>query len=125
MRAIVRFFPIVVLLVFLNMGVNAQPTSGAEGGSLKGRVTDVAGNALVQRAFLLLRHSGSHGITTVTPGKDSQIDEVLEPGLYDVFITADGFTPLCKKLLITKGQTTTFDVKLKPDSEHLQSALKR
>jgi hypothetical protein len=125
MRTVVRFFSIVVLLVFFNLGVHAQPTSESQGGSLKGSVTDVAENAFIQRAFLLLRHSGTHGITTVTPGQNGQFDQTLEPGLYDVFVTADGFAPFCKKLEITKGQTTTFNVKLKPDSEHIQSVLKR
>lgn len=122
--AVVRFFSIVVLLIF-SMGVNAQPTSELLGGSLKGSVTDVAENAGIQHAFLLLRHSGTHGITTVTPGKSGQFGQALEPGLYDVFVTADGFAPVCKKLQITKGQTTNFNVKLKPDVEHLESVLKK
>jgi hypothetical protein len=105
--------------------MHAQPASESSGGSLKGRVTDVAENAGIQHAFLLLRHSGSHGITTVTTGKSGQFDQTLEPGLYDVFVTADGFVPVCKKLQITRGQTTAFNVKLKPDNDHLQSILKK
>ena len=125
MRAVVRFFSIVVLLLFFGVGVHAQPTSESQGGSLKGSVTDAAKNVFILHTFVLLRHSGSHGITTVTPGKDGQLDQALEPGVYDVFVTADGFVPSCKKLKITTGQTTTFNVRLKPDLEHLQSVSKR
>lgn len=122
-RAVVRFFSIVVLLLFFDTAMYAQPA--LQGGSLHGSVADAAENAPILYAFVLLRHSGGQGITTIRPGKNGRLDQILEPGLYDVFVTADGFVPLCKKLEITKGRTTTFNVKLKPDSEHLQSVSRK
>jgi hypothetical protein len=46
----------------------------------------------------------------------------LAPGLYDIFIAADGFAPGCKVIEIkASSQGTRYRVKLEPDFEHMQA----
>ena len=45
----------------------------------------------------------------------------LAPGLYNIFVAADGFAPRCKVIEMKASQVTSYRVKLEPDSEHLQA----
>jgi hypothetical protein len=51
---------------------------------------------------------------------DDRFEIVLEPGIYDVFIAAAGFAPVCKAVEIFPGQKIVVKARLLPDHENLQ-----
>ena len=104
------------------MCVAQSPNPGATG-LLTGRISDRAEGAPIRYAFVLIhQHSGD-------ADQKAQIDSngkfalSLPPGLYDVFVAADSFAPKCEKVRIVDGKTTSLDITLSPDIQHLESRL--
>ena len=93
-------------------------------GKLSVDVADAAENAPITDAFVLV-HSGygkKDGTAKLTQNRRFEIS--LEPGVYDVFVAAAGFAPMCKTVEIALGKTTVFKTRLLPDQEHLQPSSK-
>lgn len=44
----------------------------------------------------------------------------LRPGLYDVFVSAAGFTPKCSVVEVLPDRSAQVTLKMSPDSKHLQ-----
>jgi hypothetical protein len=44
-----------------------------------------------------------------------QFESEVPPGFYDVFISAMGFSPQCRKMRVKLGQMARYDAKLKAD----------
>ena len=83
----------------------------------------MAERAPIKYAFVLVhQHSGSDDHKANIDSK-GRFNMRLAPGLYDVFVAADGFAPDCKRVKVVMGKTTTFNVALSPDIEHLESKL--
>lgn len=96
---------------------------------LKGTVTDLEGAALSGPLKVrILVHWDPAGadvglktnvgipkdLTAETDSRGSfQIE--LAPGFYDVFVSAMGFSPVCRKIRIKPGQVATFNPKLEVD----------
>jgi Carboxypeptidase regulatory-like domain len=110
-----------VYVLFLCIAVVAQNKQPDLSGNLRGSVADEAETAPIKYAFVLVHGKSGKGDITVKLDEHGGFDLRLAVGLYDVFVAADGFSPTCKKVEITAGHTTSFDVKLQPDSEHLQT----
>jgi len=107
-------------LLFGCLSVLSQANRTGPDGRLQGVVADVAENAPIRYAFVLV-HSGSRKEdTTAKVDENGRYELRLRPGLYDVFVAAEGFVPSCKKVEIVAGSTTTYKARLKPDAEHLQ-----
>lgn len=49
----------------------------------------------------------------------------IPPGFYDVFVTAPGFSPDCRKIRLKPGENTTFNSKLQTDPLVTQELAKR
>ena len=97
-------------------------------GIIKGKVSD-AGGSPIANAYVIL-HADLAGRTNQAAVLDQvrQTDQAglfkiqLEPGFYDVCVTAMAFSPVCKKVLVTGSKVTEHDVNLTVDplvSEHL------
>jgi len=93
---------------------------------LKGTIVDSEGAAI--RGARILIHWDQSGATvglrsnvglekdlTVDTGSKGDFTAELPPGFYDVLVTANGFSPDCRKVRIKFGETTIYDAKLKAD----------
>jgi hypothetical protein len=118
--------PLLVAVIVLAslQAASAQTGVNKKSGELRIDVADAAENAPIPRAFVLI-HS-NYGVQDVAPHLDvgGRSNVQLTTGLYDVFVSAPGFTPLCRTIEIS-DHPTTLKARLKPDHEHLQSSLGR
>jgi hypothetical protein len=110
-----------MFLLFLCVTVVAQSKRPYLTGNLSGSVVDAVEVAPIKYAFVLVHGRSETRDITVKPDEHGRFDLRLAVGLYDVFVAADGFSPACKKVEITADHRTTFDVRLQPDTQHLQS----
>jgi hypothetical protein len=120
-KAAIRYFSAAAFLLFLSLAAIAQMGQGGQGGKLRGDVADAAENAPIRYAFVLVHGGSGKGDVTAKLDEHGRFELPLTPGLYDIFVAAEGFTPSCKRVQISIDQTTTFKSRLKPDAEHLQS----
>ena len=91
-----------------------------QNGNLMGNVADVIENAALPRAFVYIHGTGGNQNNVVKLDSTGKFVLSLAPGLYDVFVAADGFSPMCKKIRIDPGETTQFVAKLRADVEHAE-----
>ena len=115
--------PPFVLVVLLAVGA---ALGGPRNAILDGVVTDSEGVA-IRGAHVIVRwdSSGSgaglksnvglrHDLSIETDAKGRFASE-LPPGFYDVFVSANAFSPECRKLRITAGETATYNATLRVD----------
>lgn len=62
----------------------------------------------VRNVFILLHRNGNADKTVRTDESGRYFIE-LSPNLYDVFVSAQGFAPVCRKVEITPDEMMTFD----------------
>jgi hypothetical protein len=82
----------------------AQQHSG-----IRGRIIDRS-EAPIGNSFVLV-HNRQAGDRSLLTDKTGIYDIELPPGIYDVFISAEGFSPACKKIEV-KHKRAKFDVVL-------------
>jgi hypothetical protein len=89
-------------------------------GFLDGDVADTFEQAPVPKAFVYI-HSrvANDKVAELTPS--ARFHVALAPGIYDVFVAAKGFAPMCKAITIQEGRTTNFKAKIGPDIENSQN----
>jgi hypothetical protein len=121
MVEIAKLRRIPVLLLAAAITAAAAPPS-----KLNGMITDSEG-AAIDRAQIMVRwdSSGSSvGLkTNVGTSKDVRLEtdamgrftSELPPGFYDIFVSADGFSPQCHKIRLNAGQTTNYNARLNVD----------
>ena len=112
-----------VLFSVLSMVTLAFPVAN---GTLKGAVTDSEG-AAIRHATVRIHwdESGARvglktnvGIKqdlTASTNERGEFSMEVPPGFYDVFISANGFTPQCRKVRVRPGETASFSPKLNAD----------
>jgi hypothetical protein len=86
----------------------------------RGRVVDKYEHAPIGNVFVLVhsRHEGDRDVRTDRAG----IYEVqLPPGIYDVFVSAEGFSPACRKIEVNAHKMTKFDVILEANTLGMQA----
>lgn len=97
-------------------------------GSIKGNVSDSEGSAINNAHIIVHADLAGRANRTVVPDQTRETNAEggyemqLEPGFYDVCITASAFSPECKKVFVTSSKTSKYDAHLKADplvSEHL------
>jgi hypothetical protein len=93
---------------------------------VQGVVTDSAG-ALLTNAQLVVHWDASGaqaGLKTnvgipedrfLKTDTHGAFDAEIPPGLYDIFVTAPGFSPDCRKIRLKPGENATFNSKLQTD----------
>jgi outer membrane receptor protein involved in Fe transport len=84
----------------------------AETGQITGIVLDTT-SAVIPNASVVLRNIDTGGIrTTVTSDQGSYTITNIQPGNYEVTVTAQGFTTLKKNVVLTVGSKISVDAKL-------------
>ncbi|HZQ23194.1 MAG TPA: carboxypeptidase regulatory-like domain-containing protein [Terriglobales bacterium] len=119
---LIRFTKSFCLLVAFTLCIATYGQSNH--GVLTVNVADAIEKAPIARAFIFVHgHTGSQAIMK-NHTSAGHYDISLAPGLYDIFVTAPAFAPTCKIVVVNSGETTTYNVTLKADDEHLEQATK-
>ena len=120
MKISAGFCCVIALVLLTSITALAQTVRGK--GRLRGDVADAAENAPIKNAFVLVHSDSSKKDVPAKLNEHAQFSLMLVPGLYDVFVAAPGFSPVSKKIEISRDHTTIFKARLKPDEEHLQES---
>jgi len=84
----------------------------AETGQITGTVVDASG-AAIPKATVTIRNADSSAVrTTVASGEGSYTATNLQPGNYEVTVTAPGFTTFKQNVVVTVGGKVSVDAKL-------------
>jgi hypothetical protein len=100
----------------------ALAPSFAHAGTLSGTVVDPAG-AVIPNAQVVVRwdslglddvkdNLGTTDIKTAATDTTGHFSVTLPPGVYDIFVSADGFSPRCEKITITAKAEVNFVARL-------------
>jgi hypothetical protein len=119
MRTAMRSLPATIFLLFISLSALTQTRPESQG-KLRGDVADAAENAPIRYAYVMVHSGSGKKDVTVKVDDDGRFELSLTPGLYDVFVAAEGFAPLCQKVEISGDRTIVLMARLKPDEEHLQ-----
>lgn len=112
-----------ILVSVLVMGTLAFP---AANGTLKGVVTDSEGAAIRHATVRVHWDESGAGVglktnvgikqdLTANTNEKGEFSLEVPPGFYDVFISANAFTPQCRKVRVRPGETASFSPKLSTD----------
>jgi hypothetical protein len=82
-------------------------------------------NGPIPEAVVFLRGLGKREIIPVKIDSNGKFESPLAPGLYDIFVSADGFAPTCKVVSIEPNKITKYSPRLGPDLEHMQQGSSR
>jgi len=117
-----RIFTVLTLfgVLFLCLQAVRARQSSPITGKLVGDVADAFEGAPVPRALVFVRGWGGVGDRVVELSSKGRFETSLPPGIYDLFVAAQGFTPMCKKVAIVSGRSIEFKVRLRADSEHME-----
>ena len=121
MQKIAARFVIVSLVLFCWPSTTGLVAQELNTGKLSVDVAD-AENAPITDAFVLAHSQFGKKDGTAKLSQNGRFEISLEPGLYDVFVAAPAFTPMCKVVEITRGDTTVLKSRLLPDHEHLEQS---
>src|SRR5690242_15843711 len=108
------FKSFMTLTVCLLLSVGASSQGGK--GTIRGRVTDPSGSALVGAQVILQQN----GASVVTDAQGQFFLNDLDPGNYGLEISYVGFSPFKKGAVVAAGQSVSVDVKLEVASVNLQ-----
>jgi len=78
---------------------------------VKGTVIDRVEHAAIRNVYILAHSRGGNDRAVRTDGSGRYAIE-LSPNIYDVFISASGFDPICRKIEVRRGSMVVFDAVL-------------
>jgi TonB family protein len=84
---------------------------GEDATGVEGKVVDKAERAPISNAYVLVHRNGNTDKSVRTDGSGRYLIE-LTPSIYYVFISAEGFAPTCRKILVPKSGKMVFDAVL-------------
>lgn len=90
---------------------SASPTTGI----LMGKVVDSYEHAPIRRTLVLMHKSGDVDRTAETDNQ-GRFSVEAPAGVYDVFVSSEGFDPTCRKLKVRLGKTFVYNVELKANT---------
>ena len=99
---------ILALLPLVSLAALEAPAQGKSG--IRGRIVDKFEHAPIG-SFVLVHSKGKTDAHVYTDRSGRYALE-LAPGIYDLFISAEGFSPVCRKIEIEPGKMANFDVAL-------------
>jgi hypothetical protein len=105
------------LFLALALLVTADTSAQSQSG-IKGRVTDKSEHAPIRNVFVLV-HSNKGDVRVHTDGAGTYAVQ-LPPGVFDVFLSTDGFSPACRKVEIQPNEMTSFDALLEANTLGMQ-----
>jgi TonB family protein len=95
-----------VLVSLIGVNLVSEDVTGIEG-----KVVDTAEHAPIGNAYVLVHRKGDTDKSSRTDGSGRYVIELL-PNIYDVFISADGFAPNCRKIQVPQNGTMVLDAVL-------------
>ena len=107
-----KAFMTVAVCVLLSVVASSQGSKG----TIRGRVTDPSGSALVGAEVI----SQQNGASVVTDAQGQFFINDLDPGTYTLEISYVGFASLKKEVVVAAGQAANVDAKLSVASVNLQ-----
>jgi TonB family protein len=84
---------------------------GEDATGVEGRVVDKIERAPIRNAYVLVHRNGHTDKSVRSNGSGRYLIE-LTPNIYDIFISAEGFAPTCRKILVPKSGKMVFDAVL-------------
>lgn len=99
----------VVILLYLRLAQSPNQSG------IRGRIVDKFERAPIGNAFVLLQNRQAGDKDVRSDGTGLYHIELL-PGVYDVFVSAEGFSPACKKIEVDGHKITNFDVVLEANT---------
>lgn len=125
----VRIFVVCVFALLPKFGVHLvaqtkelpRPPGTLVGDVKDNAPTDYSGP--IAYAAIFLRASGTKTEIRLEVNEKGQFRAMLPPGLYDIYVGADGFAPTCKVLVIESNKTTKYSPRLGPDVEHMDGVV--
>jgi hypothetical protein len=87
---------------------------------IRGRVVDKYEHAPIDNALVLV-HRRQAGDREVHSDRAGIYEVQLSPGIYDVFVSAEGFSPACRKIEVNANKMTKFDVILEANTLGMQA----
>ena len=105
-RRIQLFFAFATIIGLALCGAQAEDQTG-----LRGRVVDKSERVPIRNVFVLV-HSRNGDDPHVRTDRAGIYEFQLPPGVYDVFLSAEGFSPACRKIEVKPHKMTKFDVTL-------------
>ena len=104
---------IVVGLVPFVIGESAP---GKNPSGMRGKVTDRINHTPVANAYIFAHRNGAPGPDVQTStDKEGNYTVALPVGIYDAFISADYYTPTCRKVQVEPDGMMVFDAGLDPN----------
>jgi hypothetical protein len=85
-------------------------------GKLTGEVANATANTPIAKAFVLV-HQPEGKKDFIVKVSNGKFELSLPPGLYDVFVSASGFAPACKRIKISAGQSAAYNPRLLAESD--------
>lgn len=125
-RICMRCVLVLVLTCSVLVSGQTKKSLSQSPGTLTGDISDSApagDSGPIPYAAIFLRGFGTTAVIPVKVDEKGKFKAVLPPGLYDVFVGADGFAPTCKVVSIESDKTTNFSPRLGPDSEHVNGVV--
>ena len=111
-----HFFQLLcAVLVVLTVGF----AHGENHSGVKGRIVDKFEHAPIRNAFVLVHNNMGNDIHTRTDRKGTYMIQ-LPPGVYDVLVSASGFSPACRKIEVDGNEMTKFDLVLEVNTLGMQ-----
>ncbi len=105
---------VLAVLIGLSIAIIAASPAGAQiaGGSITGTVTDPSG-AVIPGAAVTITNRGTGISVSLTSTSSGIVNKPnLDPGTYDVTVTAPGFATIKTQALVDIGHNTVLDLKL-------------
>lgn len=81
---------------------------GEDANGINGKVVDKAEHAPIGNVYVLAHRNGGKDKSVRTDESGKYVMELL-PSIYDVFISADGFAPTCRKIQVPRGGMVAVD----------------
>jgi TonB family protein len=94
---------------------------GEDATGVEGKVVDKAEHVPIRNAYVLAHRNGGTDKSVRTDGSGRYLIQ-LSSNIYDVFISADGFAPTCRKIAIPKSGLMVFDAVLNVSDVGMQEA---
>src|ERR1700749_3163788 len=101
-----KYVVILSLVLIGSVNLNGQT------GTLEGTVVDSINGEPARYAYVLVHVDGAADDSHVRTGPDGKFKIALEPGFYDVFVTAPALGVTCAEIEIKPGRTTVYKPKL-------------
>jgi hypothetical protein len=87
------------------------PAHGVHEGGVRGQVVDRNEHAPIRNAYVLAHRNGNTDSHVRTDDSGKYV-MALSEGIYDVFVSADGFSPTSRKVWVTPDGVMTLDAAL-------------